>query len=100
LHKGIDFKVEMGTEILATGGGTVEKVLTHKSGYGKHIVIKHDENYQTMYAHLSDFKVKKGDKVEKGQVVGYSGNTGKSITPHLHYEVLKDGKAVDPATFF
>jgi murein DD-endopeptidase MepM/ murein hydrolase activator NlpD len=100
LHKGIDFKIEMGTEILATGGGTVEKVLTHKSGYGKHIVIKHDENYQTMYAHLSDFKVKKGDKVEKGQVVGYSGNTGKSITPHLHYEVLKDGKAVDPATFF
>lgn len=100
LHKGVDFKVEMGTEVLVTAGGTVEKVLTHESGYGKHIVIKHDENYQTMYAHLSDFKVKKGDKVEKGQVIGYSGNTGKSITPHLHYEVLKDGEAVDPATFF
>lgn len=100
LHKGIDFKVKMGTEVLATAGGTIEKVLSNKKGYGKHIVIKHDENYKTMYAHLSDFKVKKGDKVVKGQIIGYTGNTGQSVKPHLHYEVLKDGKAVDPVNFF
>lgn len=100
LHRGIDFKVPIGTPIYATSDGTIEKVVDGTDGYGKHLKIKHDENYQTLYAHLSKFNVKEGDKVKKGDIIAYSGNTGKSMKPHLHYEVKKDGKPVDPEDYF
>ena len=100
MHKGCDFKVPLGTPIYATSDGVVELAENREKGYGKLIKIRHDERYQTMYAHLSSFNAKKGDQVKKGDVIAYSGNSGRSIRPHLHYEVYKDGKVVDPEDYF
>jgi len=99
-HAGMDFTAPTGTEIHATGDGVVVKVETKRWGYGKNIVIDHGYGYQTRYAHMSHFKVKRGDKVTRGQVIGLVGSTGKSTAPHLHYEVLLNGKAQNPANFY
>ncbi len=100
MHRGVDFRVPKGTPIYATSNGTVEVIAYHKKGHGKFIKIKHDENYQSLYANLSKYEVKEGDFVKKGDIIGYSGNTGASTGPHLHYEVYKDGKVVNPKDFF
>jgi murein DD-endopeptidase MepM/ murein hydrolase activator NlpD len=99
-HKGLDFTCPVGAEIHATGDGKVIKVTKKRWGYGYHIIIDHGFGYQTLYAHLSDFKVKVGQKVKRGQVIGLVGNTGKSTGPHLHYEVHYKGNAVNPARYF
>lgn len=99
-HSGIDFAAPEGTPVLATADGEVIISKTNKTGYGKHIVILHDEGFKTMYAHLSKLKVKKGEKIKKGDIIGLVGTTGTSIAPHLHYEVVKDGKKVDPEKYF
>ena len=99
-HNGIDFSGPEGIGIYASGDGTVVKVERNKSGYGNNIVIDHGYGYKTRYAHLKDIKVKKGSKVKRGQEIGTMGNTGKSTAPHLHYEVLKNDKAVNPINFF
>ena len=98
-HYGLDFTASTGTPIYATGNGTVEKVKYTRFGYGKHIIINHGYEYKTLYAHLSKYNVKKGEKVTRGQVIGFVGNTGRSVAPHLHYEVLKNGKKVNPAPY-
>jgi murein DD-endopeptidase MepM/ murein hydrolase activator NlpD len=100
LHKGVDFKAPVGTPIIATSDGEVIAVEYKPNGYGKRIIIKHDDVYSTCYAQLSEFKVKKGDKVKIGQVIALSGNSGASTAPHLHYEVWKNGESVDPAAFY
>ncbi|MFK8105113.1 MAG: M23 family metallopeptidase [Saprospiraceae bacterium] len=100
MHKGVDLIVPVGTPIVATSAGVIVAINTHRAGYGKHIIIKHDNQYQSLYAHLSDFKVKTGQKVKQGELIGWSGNTGASTAPHLHYEVMKDGKNVDPKEYF
>lgn len=100
MHTGIDFTASVGTEIYATGNGTVVDVGRTRGGYGNCIIINHGYGYQTLYAHLSKIDVKKGQKVTRGQVIGKVGNTGKSTAPHLHYEVLKNKRAVDPINFF
>ncbi len=99
MHLGIDIKLPVGTPILSTSGGIVSKVERAKKGYGYLIVIQHDEIYETKYAQLSEIKVEVGQKVNKGQVIALSGNSGTSTGPHLHYEVLKNGKAVDPKPY-
>ncbi len=99
LHKGIDFKMPIGTPIVATADGTVKKVAHHIKGYGTHIVLQHDKVYESKYAHLSKINVKEGQQVKKGDIIGYSGNTGASMKPHLHYEVRKNGKAVNPKSY-
>jgi len=99
-HEGIDFTAPLGTDIYATGDGEVTSVEFSRSGYGNCIIINHGFGYQTVYAHLSKMKVKKGEKVKRGQVIGFVGNTGKSTSPHLHYEVRKSGRAVDPINYF
>lgn len=99
-HNGIDFSGPEGIGIYASGDGTVIKVERNKSGYGNNIIIDHGYGYKTRYAHLKDIKVKKGSKVKRGQEIGTMGNTGKSTAPHLHYEVLKNDKAVNPINFF
>ena len=99
-HNGIDFSGPEGIGIYASGDGTVVKVERNKSGYGNNIVIDHGYGYKTRYAHLKEIKVKKGSKVKRGQEIGTMGNTGKSTAPHLHYEVLKNDKAVNPINFF
>ena len=99
-HSGIDFAAAVGTEVFVTGDGEVEKVEHNHWGYGNMITVDHGYGYKTNYAHLSKFAVKKGQKVKRGQVIGYVGNTGKSTGSHLHYEVLKNDKPIDPIHFF
>ena len=96
MHWGLDFSAPVGTEVYATGDGVVEQIEDIAWGYGKNIVINHGFGYKTRYAHLSAFKVKVGQKISRGQVIGLVGNTGKSTGAHLHYEVEKDGVKVNP----
>ena len=95
-HWGIDLKAPVGTPVLATADGTVITVENQPDGYGKLVVIEHDNNYQTRYAQLSEYKVSVGSKVTKGNVIGLVGSSGRSTGPHLHYEVILDGKRIDP----
>ncbi|MEM8906240.1 MAG: M23 family metallopeptidase [Bacteroidota bacterium] len=98
-HRGIDIKIPIGTPIVSTASGTVIQIEQKKSGYGNLVVIQHDEAYTTRYGQLSEIKVELGQVVKKGEVIALSGNSGASIGPHLHYEVIKDGKAVDPSDY-
>ena len=100
MHWGLDFTAETGTNVYATGNGVVKEIEQKRWGYGNSVIIDHGFGYTTRYAHLSAFKVKKGDKVVRGQVIGLVGSTGKSTAPHLHYEIEKNGKKIDPIHFF
>lgn len=99
-HYGMDFVAPKGTNVYATGDGTIAEVRVLRTGHGKHIVIDHGYGYQTLYAHLSAFNVKVGDKVTRGQVIAFVGSTGTSTAPHLHYEVMKNKKNVDPKYYY
>lgn len=99
-HEGMDFSAPTGTEVYATANGTVAEVATSFSGYGKHIRINHGFGYQTIYAHMSAFSVKPGQKVKRGDVIGKVGSTGLSTGPHLHYEVVKKGQKVNPQLYY
>jgi len=99
-HTGIDFTAPKGTEIYATGDGTVKVVDRLSRGYGNHVVINHGYGYETLYAHMSRFNVKPGQKVKRGDVIGYVGSTGTSTAPHCHYEVIKNGEKINPINFF
>jgi hypothetical protein len=99
-HEGVDFSAPVGTEIYATGDGVVESAERSKGGYGNQIVINHGFGYKTMYAHLQSFKVRNGERVTRGQVIGTVGSTGKSTSPHLHYEVWKSNKPINPINYF
>ena len=100
LHTGMDFSAKTGTEIYATGNGVIAKVRRSKKGYGNHVVINHGYGYKTLYAHMSRYTVKKGQVIKRGEVIGYVGNTGTSVAPHLHYEVHKNGKKINPVNFY
>ena len=95
-HKGIDYALNMGTPVLAAMDGKVSRAAQITGGYGTHVVIDHEGGLQTVYAHLSRMSVPLGASVLEGQLIGYSGNTGNSTGPHLHFEVRAEGKAVDP----
>ncbi|MDP3462654.1 MAG: M23 family metallopeptidase [Bacteroidales bacterium] len=99
-HQGVDFSAPTGTEVYATGNGKVEMVEKSYWGYGNTIIINHGFGYKTKYSHLQQFKVKKGDVIKRGQLIATIGNTGKSTAPHLHYEVHKNDKPVNPVHFF
>ncbi len=99
MHEGLDFNAPSGTEIYSTGDGVVEEVNIQPRGYGNHIIINHGYGYKTLYAHMSKFNIRQGAKVTRGQLIGYVGSTGKSTGSHLHYEVIKDGKKVNPINF-
>ena len=99
-HEGMDFTASTGTEVYATGDGVVETVKQSYRGYGKRVVINHGFGYKTRYAHLADFNVRKGQKVKRGDVIGYVGNTGLSTAPHLHYEVEKGGEKINPVHYY
>ena len=100
MHEGMDFTAKTGTPIYATGDGVVARADNTASGYGNHIVIRHGFGYETLYAHLSKYKARAGQRVKRGDVIGYVGSTGRSEGPHLHYEVHKDGKVVNPLNFY
>jgi murein DD-endopeptidase MepM/ murein hydrolase activator NlpD len=99
-HAGTDFSAPKGTEVYATADGVVLDVKSEIWGYGNSIQIKHGFGYVTLYAHLSKFHVKKGQKVVRGQLIGRIGNTGKSTAPHLHYEVRFKDEPMNPTYFF
>lgn len=96
-HKGIDFSAPVGTPIMAAGRGVVKRA-NRFSSFGNTVIIDHGNGYETLYAHLNGFKkgLRVGDKVKQGDVIGYLGNTGLSAGRHLHYEVHKDGRAINP----
>lgn len=100
LHTGMDFTAPSGTEIFATGDGQVINVQELRTGYGKHVIIRHGFGYETLYAHMSQIMVKKGQQVKRGETIGLIGNTGTSVGPHLHYEVIQNGTKVNPAYFY
>ena len=100
MHTGMDFTADRGTEIYVTGDGYVEEIENKRWGYGKSIIINHGFGYKTRYAHLSAFKVTKGQKLKRGELIGLIGSTGKSTGPHLHYEVIKDGAKVNPIGYY
>lgn len=97
-HQGIDFGTPLGTEILASDDGTVKTVGNLSVGYGKHVILKHSDGYETVYAHLSEIRVRQYQSVRKGDVIGLSGNSGNSTGPHLHFEVRKNSIKIDPKT--
>ena len=99
-HSGLDFTAPVGTEIYATGDGVVELVEFNYGGYGNQVIINHGYGYKTRYGHMVRTKAHPGQKVKRGEVIGYVGSTGKSTGPHLHYEVLKANDAVNPIYFF
>ena len=98
-HKGMDFTAPKGTPIYASGDGVVS-LAQRSSTFGKVIFIEHGYGYKTIYAHMSKMAVRKNTKVKRGDLIGYVGNTGLSVAPHLHYEVHKDGRAVIPINFY
>ena len=95
MHWGTDFSAPTGTPIYATGDGKVTTYKRSRSGYGRHIVIDHGFGYKTLYGHMSKIEVRRGQRVKRGDVIGYIGSTGSSTAPHLHYEVMKDGRKID-----
>jgi murein DD-endopeptidase MepM/ murein hydrolase activator NlpD len=99
-HPGLDFTAPQGTPVYATADGVIRVAGNLGNGYGNHIVIDHGYSYNTLYGHLYRLKVKRGQAVKRGEVIGYVGNTGKSTGPHLHYEVIKGRKHLDPIYFF
>ncbi len=100
MHYGQDFTAKTGIEMYATGNGVIKSIRRSNRGFGNHIVIDHGYGYETLYAHLSKFNVKKGQKIKRGEIIGFVGNTGRSTAPHLHYEVHKNGKKINPINFY
>jgi murein DD-endopeptidase MepM/ murein hydrolase activator NlpD len=99
MHKGIDISAGIGTKVYASATGKVVKVISSDKGHGNCIVIEHGYGFRSRYAHLSAFKVKEGDEVKRGDLIGLVGSTGRSTGPHLHYEIEKEGEIIDPKKF-
>ncbi len=100
MHTGTDFTANIGTHVHATGDGVVEAIEVSAWGYGNSVIINHGFGFKTRYAHLSAFKVRQGQHVKRGELIGLVGNTGKSTGPHLHYEVERRGVKVNPIHYF
>lgn len=100
MHPGIDFSAPIGTPIYATADGVVDVQSVSFSGYGKTIEIDHGFGYRSRYAHMHGFAVSKGQKIKRGELIGYVGNTGLSTAPHLHYEVFINDRHVNPVHYF
>ena len=100
MHFGMDFSAKRGTPIYATGDGTVSRADSRAAGFGKHVRIDHGFGYVTIYAHMDRYVVVKGDKVKRGDLIGYVGSSGRSVAPHLHYEIVKDGVKINPINFY
>lgn len=99
-HYGMDFTAPRGTPVYATGDGTITRADNRSSGYGEHIRLDHGYGYVSLYAHLSKYNVRKGQKVKRGDIIGFVGSTGRSQAPHLHYEVFKDDERINPLNFY
>ena len=100
MHAGLDFAAPQGTPIYATANGTVTTAGNKGNGYGNHVIINHGYGYETLYGHMVKVKSNPGQKVTRGEVIGWVGSTGKSTGPHCHYEVHKNKNKIDPVYFF
>ena len=100
LHPGLDFAAPAGTPIYATANGTVEFAGNRGDGYGNNVIINHGYGYKTLFGHMFKIKARGGQRVTRGEVIGWVGSTGKSTGPHCHYEVIKNGNKIDPIYFF
>ena len=96
----MDFTAPKGTPIYAPGDGKVVRADNRSSGYGNHIRIAHGFGYETLYGHLSKYNVRVGQRIKRGDLIGYVGSTGRSEAPHQHYEVWKDRKKINPINFY
>ncbi len=99
-HAGLDFAAPQGTPIYSTANGVVKSAGNQGTGYGNHVVINHGYGYETLYGHMFKIKVRAGQQVKRGEIIGWVGSTGKSTGPHCHYEVHKNGTPIDPVYFF
>ena len=99
-HKGMDFTAPRGTPVYATGPGVIIRADARSSGYGNHVRIDHGFGYISLYAHLSKFNVRRKQKVQRGDIIGFVGNTGRSQAPHLHYEIHKNKHKINPINFY
>ena len=99
-HYGMDFTAPRGTPVYASGDGVVERADNRSSGYGNHIRIDHGYGYVSLYAHLYKYNVRRGQKVRRGDLIGFVGSTGRSQAPHLHYEIFKDDEKINPINFY
>ncbi|OAB76013.1 M23 family metallopeptidase [Cochleicola gelatinilyticus] len=100
MHFGMDFTAPRGTPVYASGDGRVTRADNNSSGYGNHIRIDHGFGYQSLYAHLYKYNVRQGQKVKRGDLIGFVGSTGRSEAPHLHYEIFKDNERINPINFY
>ncbi|MEI8278748.1 MAG: M23 family metallopeptidase [Bacteroidota bacterium] len=100
MHTGLDFAAAIGTPIYATADGKVEESGFDNSGYGEYVLIDHGYGYETLYGHMVRIKAKSGEKVKRGQVIGWVGNSGKSTGAHCHYEVIRNSEKIDPVHYF
>ena len=100
MHTGVDFAAPTGTPIFATGNGVIVRAAHDHSGYGLMVEIDHGFGYRTLYAHMSKISVRVGQRVSRGEVLGLVGSTGLSVGPHLHYEVIRNGRKVNPVSYF
>ncbi len=100
MHRGLDFTAPQGTPLYATGNGVVKLAAFSDEGYGNHVIINHGYGYQTLYGHMVRIKVRSGQKVKRGELIGWVGSTGKSTGPHVHYEVHVNGAETNPVYFF
>lgn len=99
-HWGMDFTSPRGTPVYASGNGVVVRADNSAAGYGNHIRIDHDFGYESLYAHLYKFNVRSGQRVKRGDLIGFVGSSGRSEAPHLHYEIFKDGERINPINFY
>jgi murein DD-endopeptidase MepM/ murein hydrolase activator NlpD len=100
MHTGLDFAAASGTPIYATADGTVIETGFDEGGYGNHVIINHGYGYQTLYGHMVRIKAGRGQRVSRGEVIGWVGSTGKSTGPHCHYEVIRNGEKINPVHYF
>ena len=100
MHWGMDFSAPKGTPIYASGDGKVTRADNNSSGYGKHVRVEHGYGYMSLYGHMSQYNVKVGQKVKRGDIIGFVGSTGRSEGPHVHYEVWKDDERINPINFY
>jgi len=99
-HWGMDFSAERGSPIYATGDGKISRADNRAAGFGNHVRIDHGFGYVSIYAHMDNISVRKGNRVKRGDIIGYVGSSGRSVAPHLHYEITKDGKKINPINFY
>ncbi|HAT64137.1 MAG TPA: peptidase M23 [Flavobacteriaceae bacterium] len=99
-HWGMDFTAPRGTPVYASGNGVVSRADNSAAGYGNHVRIDHGFGYESLYAHLFKYNVRVGQRVKRGDLIGFVGSTGRSEAPHLHYEIFKDGDRINPINFY